>query len=124
MAKKRVKIPSRQGGRPKKNNQQKEIMRQISQMREQLMEAQDKLAEKEFTASAGGGAVSATVKGTYELVSISIDPGVVDEDDIEMLEDMVVAAVNNACEQARQFSEEQTAALTGGNLPDLGIPEF
>ena len=93
MAKRRMKIPSKPGGR-KKGNNQKEMLKQLEQMQEQFLEAQTKLEEQEFTGTSGGGAVEAVVQGNLKLKSINIDPDVIDEDDIEMLEDLVVAAVS------------------------------
>lgn len=122
MAKKKVKIPRRQGGRSKKNQQQ-QMLEKFSQIQEQLMEAQSKLEEQEFEATSGGGAVTATVKGNLTLASIKIDPDVIDEDDVEMLEDLVVAAVNEAQKQASAASESQTNSFTGG-LSDFGLPDI
>lgn len=122
MAKKKVKIPRRQGGKPKRNQQQ-QMLEKFNQLQEQIMEAQNKLEEQEFEATAGGGAVVATVKGNLHLVDIKIDPDVVDEDDMEMLEDLVVAAVNEAQKKASEASESQSNSFTGG-LSDLGIPNI
>lgn len=124
MAKKRVKIPKRPGKSPKKNSaaQQQEMLKQLNQLQEQMMEAQNKISEQEFTATSGGGAVEAMVTGDLMVRDIKIDPDVVDEDDVEMLEDLVIAAIKEAQRQASQASEANTEALTGGlgaNL-DLG----
>lgn len=124
MAKKRVKIPSRRGGKGGKKNSQKEMLRQITQMQEQFMEAQSKLEEEEFKATSGGGAVEATVNGALNLQSITIDPDVIDEDDVEMLEDLIVAAVNEAQKLAGQASASQTEQFTGQLPGGLNFPQF
>lgn len=122
MAKKKVKIPRRQGGRPKKNQQQ-QMLEKLTQLQEQMAEAQSEFEEKEFQASSGGGAVVATVKGNLHLSGLTIDPDVIDEDDIEMLEDLVVAAVNEAQKAAAEASEAQTNSLAGG-FSNLGLPDI
>src|SRR3712207_7273634 len=72
------------------------MMQQVQQMQQQMQQAQEELAKETVTASAGGGAVKATMTGGLELVSVEIDPDVVDPEDVEMLQDMVQAAVNEA----------------------------
>lgn len=87
-------------------------------MQEQLAKAQEELASQTFEASVGGGVVKAVVSGSQELVSIAIDPSVVDPDDIEMLQDLVVAAVNQANREAAGAAGDSLGGLTGGL--DLG----
>lgn len=87
-------------------------------MQEELAAAQEELASKTFQGSAGGGAVSATVTGAHELVSVILDPGVVDPEDIDMLQDLVVAAVNLAIKAASDEAGSQLGGLSGGL--DLG----
>jgi DNA-binding YbaB/EbfC family protein len=91
-----------------------QIMKQAQQMQEQLAKAQEDLANREFVGTAGGGMVKATVTGGPELVSVEISPEVVDPDDIEMLEDLVVAAVRQAMESAVQAANTELGGLTGG----------
>ena len=94
-----------------------QLMRQAQKMQEQLQQAQDKLDEAEYEASAGGGMVSVKVSGKRELTSISIDPQVVDPDDIEMLQDLILAAVNEALrkgEEAREAAMNRMAPGMGG----------
>ena len=94
-----------------------QLMRQAQKMQEQLQQAQDKLDEAEYEASAGGGMVSVKVSGKRELTSISIDPQVVDPDDIEMLQDLILAAVNEALrkgEEAREATMNRMAPGMGG----------
>lgn len=108
-------------GRPNMGGMnQKQMMKQAQKLQEQMMAAQAKLMESEFTASTGGGAVKATVTGDLRIKSLSIDPGAVDLDDIEMLEDMIIAAVNDAMESAEATASQSMSALTGGlNIPGL-----
>ncbi len=96
----------------------RQIMKQAQQMQEQLAAAQQELATRTFQGTAGGGVVTATVSGAQELLSISVDPSVVDPGDVEMLEDLVVAAVNQAMKAATEAAGDQLGGLTGGL--DLG----
>ena len=95
------------------------LMKQAQRMQRQMEESQKELESAEYTAKAGGGAVTATVSGKKELTSIKIDPDAVDPEDVEMLEDMVMAAVNEALKQAEEASTEAMSKLTGG-LGGLG----
>ena len=97
-----------------------QLMRQAQKMQQQLQEAQEKLDEAEYEASSGGGMVSVRVSGKRELTSIVINPQVVDPDDIEMLQDLIVAAVNEALRTATQESEAAMARITGGLNTGLG----
>ena len=89
-------------------------MQQAQKMQEELAKAQSELAEKRFEGSAGGGMVKAIVTGGPELVEVKIAPEVVDPDDVEMLEDLVVAAVRQAMEAAVDAANSQLGGLTGG----------
>jgi DNA-binding YbaB/EbfC family protein len=92
----------------------RQLMKQAQQMQEQLSRTQAELAERRFEGSAGGGMVKAVVTGGPELVEIEISREVVDPDDIEMLEDLVVAAVRQAMEEAVRVTNEELGGLTGG----------
>lgn len=96
----------------------RKLMQQAQQMQEELAAAQDQLASATFEGSAGGGVVKATVTGSNEIVSVAIDPSVIDPDDAEMLEDLVVAAVNQAIKNAADAAQQSLGGLTGGL--DLG----
>lgn len=96
-----------------------QLLKQAQQMQEQLMSAQAELAEQTFEGTSGGGAVKAMVKGSNELVSIEISADVVDPTDVEMLEDLVVAAVNAAMRTAAEATENRLGGLAGG-LGGLG----
>ena len=86
-------------------------------------QGQAELAEAELTGTAGGGLVTATVSGAGELKSIKIDPKAVDPEDVETLEDLVVAAVHNAAEAARELTEQKMGPVAGG-MGGLGLPGF
>lgn len=94
------------------------MIKQAQKMQQEMMKAQEELESKEYEASAGGGAVSAVVSGKRELVSVTIDPDAVDPEDVEMLQDMIVAAVNEGLRMAASDAAGQMQKLTGGlNLP-------
>ncbi|MBD5098102.1 MAG: YbaB/EbfC family nucleoid-associated protein [Clostridiales bacterium] len=94
------------------------MIRQAQKMQQDMLKAQEELEAKTYEAGAGGGVVSATVSGKKELVSITIDPEAVDPDDVEMLQDLIVAAVNEALRKASDDASSQMSKLTGGlNLP-------
>jgi DNA-binding YbaB/EbfC family protein len=94
------------------------MMKQVQKMQQDMLKAQEDLQAKEFTATSGGGAVSAVCNGRHELVSLHIKPEAVDPEDVEMLEDLVLSAVNESLRQASEFSEREMSRFTGGlNLP-------
>jgi len=97
-----------------------EILRQAQLMQSKMAEMQEELARKSVEGSSGGGMVRAVATGKLDLLSISIDKAVVDPDDVEMLQDLITAAVNDALRQARQLAEQEMAGLAGG----LKIPGF
>ena len=92
----------------------RQIMKQAQEMQERLAQTQAELAARRFEGSAGGGMVTAVVTGGPELVEIKISPEVVDPDDVEMLEDLVVAAVRQAMEAAVRTANEELGGITGG----------
>ena len=94
-----------------------QLMRQAQKMQQAMVEAQEKLDEAEYEASAGGGVVNVKVSGKREITSITIDPQVVDPDDVEMLQDLIIAAVNEALrqgEEAREATMNRMAPGMGG----------
>lgn len=96
------------------------LMKQAQKMQKRMLEIQEELAGRTVEATVGGGMVTAVVNGQQELVSITISPEVVDPDDIEMLEDLIVAVVNEANRQAREMMTEEMSKLTGGiKIPGL-----
>ena len=94
-----------------------QLMRQAQKMQQQMQEAQEQLDAAEYEASAGGGMVTVKVTGKRELTAITIDPQVVDPDDIEMLQDLIIAAVNEALRK----SEETKAAAMNRMAPGMGM---
>ena len=97
-----------------------QMMKQARKMQEQLASVQANLSETTVDASAGGGMVKVTVNGDMQLVSVKIDPEAVDPNDIEMLEDMIVAAVNEAVRGVNEIASKQMGAITGGlNIPGM-----
>ncbi|MBI1986854.1 MAG: YbaB/EbfC family nucleoid-associated protein [Nitrospinae bacterium] len=96
------------------------LMKQVQEMQEKLLEMQEKAGEKTVEASAGGGMVMVVANGRQEVLSIKIDAAVIDPNDIEMLEDLVVAAVNEALRKSREMVTEEMGKLTGGlRIPGL-----
>ncbi len=104
---------------------QAEVQQKIAQMQEAMNAAQTEVENRSFTASVGGGAVEAVVNGKKEVVSLSIKPEAVDPEDVEMLQDLVVSAVNEALRQAGAAMDKAMDGLTGnlglGSLGGLGI---
>ena len=90
------------------------LMKQAQRMQRQMEEGQKELETKEFTATAGGGAVEVTVNGKKEILKVKLSEEVVDPEDIEMLQDLIVAAVNEAMRQADEASSELMGKMTGG----------
>ena len=104
-------------GRPDPNA----MMRQVQKMQENIRAKQEELEAKEYTGTASGEMVSVTMNGKHEVVAVSIKPEAVDPEDIEMLEDLIAAAVNSAVSAVDKDSEEEMSKLTGGlNIPGLG----
>lgn len=90
------------------------LMKQAQRMQRQMEESQKELETKEFTSSAGGGAVTVTVSGKKEILKVELSKEVVDPDDIEMLQDLIVAATNEALRQAEEESSQLMGKMTGG----------
>ena len=94
------------------------MIRQAQKMQQDMMKAQEELESKTYEAAAGGGVVTAVVSGKKELTQVTIDPEAVDPDDVEMLQDLIVAAVNEAMRKATEDAASSMSRLTGGlNLP-------
>lgn len=90
------------------------LMKQAQKMQKQMEENQKLLEEKEFTATAGGGAVEVTISGKREVTKVKLDPEAVDPDDVEMLEDLIMAATNEALRKVEEESSSTMSKLTGG----------
>lgn len=100
------------GGYPGGN--QMNMMKQAQKMQQDLLKMQEELEQAVYTATAGGGVVTATVSGKRELTALEIDPEAVDPEDVEMLQDLVVAAVNEALRKAEDAASANMSRLTGG----------
>ena len=95
-------------------------LQQMQAMQRQMEMAQAEIEEKEITTTSGGGAVSVTVNGKKEITNLTVDKEVVDPDDVEMLQDLIVAAVNEGMRQMEELSNEEMGKITGGlNIPGL-----
>ena len=111
----KVRLPQGMGGGP--GNMQA----MLKKMQEDMVTKQEELEAREYDVSAGGGVVNVKINGKKEILSVKIDPEVVDPDDVETLEDLIVAAVNEAVKKVETTSAEEMEKITGG-LGNLGIP--
>jgi DNA-binding YbaB/EbfC family protein len=94
------------------------LQKQMQQMQQKMMKAQEELANATVTATAGGGAVTIEMNGHHEVTAITIEPEAIDPSDVEMLQDMLLTAFNEALEKAQTLQQEKMGAVTGGlNLP-------
>ncbi|NTW71119.1 MAG: YbaB/EbfC family nucleoid-associated protein [Eubacteriaceae bacterium] len=110
------KFPGAGGGMGNMNN----MMKQVQKMQQDMAKVQEEVQEREVEATSGGGAVTVVATGKKELVSIKIKPEAVDPEDVEMLEDMVLAAVNEALRKAEEMVSGEMAKVTGGmNMPGM-----
>jgi DNA-binding YbaB/EbfC family protein len=105
---------------PKQPNMN-QMMKQVQQMQAEMMKAQEQLKTEVVEASAGGGMVTVKVTGDLEIQEIKIDPEAVDPEDVDLLQDMVLAATNEALRSAQELAANRMGGLTGG-LGDLGLP--
>ena len=105
------------GKKPKMNNQQAQLA-QLQAVQSRMAAAQEEIEKKEAEAGAGGGAVTVRVNGKHELVAVNIKPEACDPEDVEMLQDMIIAAANEAMRQIDEIAEKEMSGVTGGlNLP-------
>ena len=111
----KVRLPQGMGGGP--GNMQA----MLKKMQEDMVTTQEELEAREYDVSAGGGVVNLKINGKKEILSVKIDPEVVDPDDVETLEDLIVAAVNEAIKKVETTSAQEMEKITGG-LGNLGIP--
>ena len=99
----------------------KKMLRQAKQLQQQMMQIQQELEESTVEATAGGGAVRAVVSGKLRVESLTIDPDAVSPDDVEILQDLVMAATNEGLQKAQDMASSRMGAITGGlNIPGLG----
>ena len=106
------------GKKPSVKMSRQDQMAQIQAMQNRMMQAQQEIEKMETEASAGGGAVTVKVNGKHELVGVTLKPEIVDPDDIEMLQDLIVAAANEAMRQIDEISQQEMSKVTGS----LGLP--
>ncbi len=108
---------------PNQNNMSRnDMMAKIQKMQEDMANKQTEIENSEFTASAGGGAVEVKVSGKHEVLSVSIKPEVVDPEDVELLEVLLIASLNEAIRKATETMDREMNSLTGGlNIPGLGF---
>ena len=100
-----------------------QMLKQVQKMQADMMKAQEALANETVDASAGGGMVTVTITGDLVVKAVTIDPDAVDPEDVELLQDMVLAAVNEAVRQAQDLAAKKMGGLTGGmDLGSLGLP--
>jgi nucleoid-associated protein EbfC len=98
------------------------LMKEAQRLQQQMQALQEQVAEKKVQATAGGGMVTVEANGRQELVSIKIDPEVINRDDAQMLEDLVLAACNEALRKSRELVQQELGKLTGGlKIPGLGL---
>ena len=110
----KARIPNQ--NQPSRND----MMQRIQKMQEEMNNVQEEVENSEFTACAGGGAVEVTVSGKHEVLSVRIQPEVVDPEDVEMLEDLLIASLNEAIRKANDTMETRMQGVTGGmNIPGL-----
>ncbi|MDO4568146.1 MAG: YbaB/EbfC family nucleoid-associated protein [Clostridia bacterium] len=102
------------GGFPGMGGNMQQLMRQAQQMQQNIAKVQEEIGNREFTASSGGGAVTVVVTGNRELKHITLSPECVDPDDIEMLQDLIITAVNEAMRLAESTMQEEMNKVTGG----------
>jgi DNA-binding YbaB/EbfC family protein len=98
-----------------------QMMKQVQQMQAEMMKAQEELKSEVVEASAGGGMVTVKITGDLQLREVKIDPDAVDPDDVELLQDMILAATNEAIRSAQELAANRMGGLTGG-LGELGLP--
>ena len=98
------------------------MMQRLQEMQDQMQRTQEEVEATDFTASAGGGAVEVRVSGKHEILGITVKPEVVDPEDVEMLEDLLIASLNEAIRKANDTMEREMSAFSAGlNIPGLGF---
>ena len=113
----KVRLPTGMGGGPSDMNS---LIRQAQKMQEQMAEKQAELDEREYDVQAGGGVVAVKIKGTKEILDIIIQPEIIDPDDVETLQDILVAAVNEAIKKVESTNEQEMSKIAGGmNVPGM-----
>lgn len=102
--------------------QQKQMMQQLQKLQEEMLQAQEDLGNETVEVTVGGGVVGVVMTGHQKLQAVKIDPDVLDPDDVEMLQDLIIAAVNEAVDKSQEMAADRMSAFTGGlNIPGLGM---
>lgn len=113
----KARLPQGMGGGAQNMNS---MVKQAQKMQDQILKLQEDIEQREFTATSGGGAVTVVMTGKKELKAVTLKPEVVDKEDIEMLQDLIISAVNEAVKQIEDTSEKEMAPITGGiSFPGL-----
>ncbi len=113
----KARLPKGMGGGPQNSN---DLIRQAQKMQNKIVEAQEEIENREFVTTVGGGAVEVVMSGKKEIKKLTIKPDVVDPEDIEMLQDLIISAFNDAVHTIEETSEKEISALTGGiSVPGL-----
>ena len=101
---------------------QKQMMQQIQKLQEEMLQAQEQLGEETVEVTVGGGVVKVVMTGHQKLEAVEIDPDVLDPDDVEMLQDLITAAVNEAVDKSQEMAADKMSGFTRGvNIPGLGM---
>ncbi|MBS1254168.1 MAG: Nucleoid-associated protein [Anaerolineales bacterium] len=101
---------------------QRQMMQQVQKLQEEMLKAQEELGEETVEVTVGGGVVRIVMTGHQKLETVEIDPDVLDPDDVEMLQDLIIAAVNEAVDKSQDMAADRMSAFTGGlNIPGLGM---
>jgi DNA-binding YbaB/EbfC family protein len=102
--------------------QQKQMMQQLQKLQEEMLAAQEALGDETVEVTVGGGVVKVVMTGHQKLEAVEIDPDVLDPDDVDMLQDLIIAAVNEAVDKSQEMAAERMGSFTGGlNIPGLGF---
>ncbi len=101
---------------------QRQMMQQVQKLQDEMLKAQEELGEETVEVTVGGGVVRIVMTGHQKLETVEIDPDVLDADDVEMLQDLIIAAVNEAVDKSQDMAADRMSAFTGGlNIPGLGM---
>ncbi len=112
----KARVPKNSGGAQNMN----QMIRQAQKMQDQITELQEDIESREFTATAGGGAVEVTLSGKKEIKSLNLKPEIVDPEDIEMLQDLIISAINEAVNNIETTTESEMSKITGGvSIPGM-----
>lgn len=113
---------ARRRGRRFGGGSQKQMMQQIQKLQDEMLKAQEELGEETVEVTVGGGVVRIVMTGHQKLQTVEIEPDVLDPDDVDMIQDLIIAAVNEAVDKSQEMAADRMSAFTGGlNIPGLGM---